>query len=154
MAEPVPVIIPTTQTPASEALPATPTLTPEPTQTPSATPIQNTPTIDATLIPTSDTPPILYYSQSGDTLSAVAARFSVETTKIASAERLSTSGLIDAGTLLVIPDRLDVYGPNAQIMPDSEFIFSVSAADFDIYAYNKDAGGALSNYREYLSSRG
>ena len=62
--------------------------------------------------------------------------------------------MIDAGTLLVIPDRLDVYGPNAQIMPDSELVFSVTAADFDIYAYNGAAGGELSKYREYLSSAG
>ena len=154
MAEPVPVIIPTIQTPTSEPLPATPTLTPEPTKTPIVTPLQNIPTIDTTLIPTSDTPPILYYSQSGDTLTAVAARFGVETSEITSAETLPNTGLIDPGTLLVIPDELEVYGPNAQILPDSEFVFSVTAADFDIYAYIGAAGGELSKYREYLGSAG
>jgi LasA protease len=154
MAEPVPVIIPTTQTPAGEPVPATLTPTQEPTQTATVTPLQNTPAIETTLIPNSGTPAILYYSQSGDSLSAVAARFGVESGEITSAGPLSPTGLIDPGTLLVIPDKLGDHGPNAQIMPDSEIVFSVTAADFDIYAYIAAAGGELSKYREYLGSVG
>lgn len=154
MAEPVPVTVPTTQSPASEPLPATPTPTLKPTQTPTVTPLQNTPTIDATLIPNSDTPPVLYYSQSGDNLNAVVARFGVDLSEITSAVELPSTGLIDPGTLLIIPDQLDGYGPNTQIMPDSEIVFSVSAADFDISDYIETAGGELSKYREYLGSAG
>ncbi len=98
--------------------------------------------------------PFLYYAQSGDTLSAVAARFDAHPDEITSSEALPETGLIDPGTLLVIPERLTEYGPNAQIMPDSEIVYSVSAADFDIYAYVSEAGGELSKYREYLSSAG
>ena len=154
MAEPVPVTIPTTLTPASEPVPATPTPTQEPIQTASVTPLQNTPTIETTLIPNSGTPPVLYYSQSGDSLTAVAARFGVELSEITSAGPLPPNGLIDPGTLLVIPDKLGDYGPNIQIMPDSEIVFSVTAADFDIYAYIAAASGELSKYREYLGSVG
>ena len=39
-------------------------------------------------------------------------------------------------------------------MPDSEIVFSVTAADFDIYRYIAEAGGELSKYREYLGSVG
>jgi murein DD-endopeptidase MepM/ murein hydrolase activator NlpD len=146
------VILPTTQTPSSAPVPATPTL--QPTATPTETPLHSTPIIDTTLIPTSDTPPILYYSQSGDTLAAVAARFGVEMSEIPSAGTLPQAGLVDPGTLLVIPDKLGAYGPNAQIIPDSEFVFTVTAADFDVCAYIAEAGGELSKYREYLGSAG
>jgi murein DD-endopeptidase MepM/ murein hydrolase activator NlpD len=87
-------------------------------------------------------------------LSAVAARFAAHPDEITSSEALPKTGLIDPGTLLVIPERLIEYGPDAQIMPDSEIVYSVSAADFDIYAYVSEAGGDLSKYKEYLSSAG
>lgn len=137
----------------SEVLAATPTQTLEPTNTPLPASTQE-PAINTTPLPTSDTPPILYYAQSGDTLSAVAARFGVNPNEITATQTLPRTGLIDPGTLLVIPDELTDYGPNAQIMPDSEVVFSVSAADFDIYAYVAEAGGELSKYREFLSSAG
>ena len=35
-------------------------------------------------------------------------------------------------------------------MPDSEVVFSPSALDFDTRAFVENAGGYLSNYREYL----
>jgi len=151
--EPTQPVLPT---PVSEPIPATPTptSTPSPTETPVVLFTPKETVLETTPLPTSDGPPILYYSQSGDTLQAVAAHFDVETTEITSAESLPASGLIDPGTLLVIPERLADYGPNAQIMPDSEIIFSVSAADFDASAYIAEAGGELSKYREFLGSTG
>jgi LysM repeat protein len=126
----------------------TPTETPVIVLTPQEAVPQTTP------FPTSDVPPILYYSQSGDTLPAVAVRFGVDTTEITSAEPLPKADLIDPGTLLVIPERLAGFGPNAQIMPDSEIVFSVGAADFDIYTFVEEADGELSRYREFLGSTG
>ena len=140
--------------PVSEPISATPTLIPTPTKTPVVALTPKDPEANTTPLPTSDKPPILYYSQSGDTLAAVAAHFSVETDEITSSKSLPRTGLIDPGTLLVIPEKLTEYGPSAQIMPDSEIVFSVSAADFDIFAYVEEAGGELASYREYLSSAG
>jgi murein DD-endopeptidase MepM/ murein hydrolase activator NlpD len=154
MAEPAPVTVPPSQPPVDAPAHATPTPSAQPSYTPTVTPLQGTPTIDTTLIPTSDTPPILYYSQSGDTLAAVAVRFGVEASQITSSVTLPQTGLIDPGTLLVIPDKLEEVGPNAQIIPDSEFVFSVTATDFNIYAYIAEAGGELAKYREYLGSAG
>jgi LysM repeat protein len=131
-----------------------PTHIQEPTETPVAASTPDDPVLETTPLPTSDVPPVLYYSQSGDTLPAVAAHFGVKTNEITSSTSLPRTGLIDPGTLLVIPKRLSDYGPNAQIMPDSEIVFSVSAADFDVAAYVEQAGGELSKYREYLSSAG
>jgi murein DD-endopeptidase MepM/ murein hydrolase activator NlpD len=40
------------------------------------------------------------------------------------------------------------------LLPDSEVVYSSSALDFDVAAYLQQAGGALSNHQEYLSSSG
>ena len=149
-----PVVQPILPTPISEPVPDTPTQIQVLTETPAVANTPNDPVIESMPLPTSDVPPVLYYSQSGDTLPAVAAHFGVKTTEITSSQSLPRTGLIDPGTLLVIPKRLTNYGPGAQIIPDSEVVFSVSAADFDVAAYVEQAGGELSKYREYLSSAG
>ena len=141
-------------TPISEPEPATPTQIPTATYTPMIPPTPNTLESKTTPIATFDKPPILYYSQSGDTLDAVAARFRVEPDEISSSKALPVSELIDPGTLLVIPERITDYGPSAQIMPDSEIVYSVSAADFDTKAYIQEANGDLASYREFLGSAG
>jgi murein DD-endopeptidase MepM/ murein hydrolase activator NlpD len=75
--------------------------------------------------------------------------------EIASPKILPEHGFIDAGTLLIIPDRLDrtiQYTPSLRLIPDGEVVFSAAAAGFDIEQYVKDAGGYLSTYREYLGT--
>ena len=141
-------------TPVSASVPTSVILNPTPTRTPVVAQAGDDPINQTPSVFTSDEPPVLYYSQSGDTLDAVAIHFGVKPDEITSAERLLKTGLIDPGTLLVIPEKITDYGPNAQIMPDSEIVYSVSAADFDVAAYVAEAGGELSRYREYLSSAG
>lgn len=102
-------------------------------------------------------PTLLYYTQSGDWLPAVAIRFGVDVNAIASPKILPEKGLLDPGTLLIIPDILDRSLPSTsavQLIPDNELIFSATAVDFDISTYVKDAGGYLANYRQYLGSTG
>lgn len=146
-----PLNVPTAGRQAAAAITVLP---PFPSKTPVVAKAGQQPSATPTLLPTPDSPPILYYAQSGDTLAAVASRFGVQEREITSAVSLPKSGLIDPGTLLVIPDRLVEVGPNAQIIPDSEVIFSTTAADFDTLAYVAEAGGELSKYREYLNSTG
>ena len=62
---------------------------------------ENTPT------PTAMTPTILYYAQSGDWLQSVAVRFGVDANSIVSPKVLPAKGLLDPGTLFIIPDTLD-----------------------------------------------
>lgn len=155
---PLPTIVnPSTSTPVI-------TLTPEATVTPTATrfdevfvtqevasQIESTPTLQG------GNPTILYYTQSGDWLPAVARRFGVDVTAITSPKILPEKGLLDPGTLLMIPDVLDrsvPYTPGLQLLPDNEFVFTATAVDFDTAAYVRDAGGYLSAYREYLGSTG
>ena len=146
-----PIIFPTSTTPPSAATvtPAASTSTSAP-NVPSRT-VEPT----ATNTPVYDAAPFLYYAQSGDMLSAVAARFGVKETEITSDADLTKTTLIDPGTLLVIPNRItETTTPNIQIMPDAEIIFSMTAADFDVKEYVQKANGYLSNFKDYLGSTG
>ncbi|HSB02952.1 MAG TPA: M23 family metallopeptidase [Anaerolineales bacterium] len=105
--------------------------------------------------PTANTPTVLYYTQSGDWLPAVAIRFGVDVKEIVSPRVLPEKGLLDTGTLLIIPDTIDHSLPftsPVQLMPDSELVFSATSLNFDVPAYVKEAGGYLSTYREYLGT--
>lgn len=105
--------------------------------------------------PTAITPTVLYYTRSGDWLPAVAIRFGVDVSEIVSPKILPQNGLLDTGTLLIIPDTLDRSLPftqSQQLLPDNEVIFSATALDFDTSAYVSQAGGYLSTYREYLGT--
>jgi len=108
--------------------------------------------------PTYASDTILYYTQSGDWLPAVASRFGVDVSEIASPKTLPASGFLDQGTLLIIPDRIDrnalEYTSGLQFIPDSEVVFSSTALDFDITQFVKNAGGYLSTYRQYLGATG
>ena len=135
------------------------TFTPVPTMTTEVLPTMEVASV--VLESTSTSPPaaptILYYTQSGDWLPAVAKRFGVDVSEITSPRVLPENGLVDTGTLLMIPDRRDntvQYVPAIQLVPDSEVVLSATALDIDIPTYVKDAGGFLSTYREYLNSTG
>ena len=138
---------------------ATDFVTPTPTVTNDAFVTQEitSPPIDSTPANLTNSPTMLYYAQSGDWLPAVAKRFGVDVSEIASPKVLPEHGLLDVGTLLIIPNRRDEtvqYTPSLQLIPDSEIVFSATSLDFDISSYVKDAGGYLATYREYLGSTG
>jgi len=151
---------------ATATLPPTPTSTAEPTRLiPTRTEAPPTPTQTevATLTPTNPppteepplgtgtpVPPIVYYTQSGDTLPSIAFRFGVNPSEITTPQDISSTELLQPGTLLVIPNILPDIGPDGIAMPDSEVVFSPSALDFDTKGFVENAGGYLSNYREYL----
>ncbi|MCB9110215.1 MAG: LysM peptidoglycan-binding domain-containing M23 family metallopeptidase [Anaerolineales bacterium] len=145
-----PIIFPTSTTP--------PFIETENAYTPGPQLIEG-PTAEAeptnTVTPLNDAAPFLYYAQSGDMLSAVAARFNVSESEIISDADLTKTTLIDPGTLLVIPNRInEATTPNIQLLPDSEFVFSATGLDFDTEAYVKEQNGYLSTFRDYLGSTG
>ncbi len=111
------------------------------------------PTDLPTLDPTTN-PPYLYYAQAGDFLKTLSMRFAVEPGEITSSDPIPPVGLINPGQLLIIPRRLANTSSSTQIMPDSEVVFSPTAADFDVEAYVKTAGGYLSQYSQYLGETG
>jgi len=152
------------QVPAVSPPSATPNIIPtedDAVETPS--PVQPTETAQATLTPTlqAELPSstkeatILYYSQSGDYLEALAAHFGVEVEEITATDELPDARtLLDPNTLLVIPDKLGETTSNEKIFPDSEIVFSATGSDFDVELYVSEAGGYLNEYEEYLSSTG
>ena len=110
---------------------------------------------EASLTPTFDVPAVLYYAQSGDAAAALAGRFGIDPSEIHSDGQLQQLGFIAPGTLLILPDRIsEPTSPDDQLIPDSELVFSGTAADFDIDAYVQVAGGKLSTHSEYLGSTG
>lgn len=147
-----PIIFPTSTTPPAIATNAVIALTPQSTTSSIETINTPTPTLS---IDTSDAAPFLYYAQSGDMLSAVANRFGVKESEITSNADLTKTTLIDPGTLLVIPNRInELTTPNIQIMPDAEIIFSITAAEFDIEEFVDQQNGYLSDFEDYLGSTG
>lgn len=127
---------------------AAPTAQPTATTGPLSDPQEPQPTEEPRQQSTAQ-PPILYYTQAGDTLKALAARFNVEPHEITSPEPIPTEGLFDPGMLLLIPHRLGETSPSTQLIPDSEVVYSPSALDFDIEAVAAEAGGYLSKFREW-----
>jgi murein DD-endopeptidase MepM/ murein hydrolase activator NlpD len=142
-----PVVFPTIQ--EDQSLPGKGTL-PVPLIQPELTP-QGTesPTLD----PTSH-PPYLYYVQAGDSLKTLATRFAVKPEEITSPDPIPQTGLINPGQLLIIPRQLSNTSSSTQIMPDSEVVFSPTAADFDVEAFIKQKGGYLNQYSQYLGTTG
>jgi hypothetical protein len=85
----------------------------------------------------------------------LAKRFLIAESEVTGSTPLPSEGLIDSGTLLVLPNRITIpTTPNIQIMPDSEVVFTATAVDFDIQRYINESNGFLRTYREYLGSTG
>lgn len=97
-------------------------------------------------------PPILYYTQAGDTLDALAIRYNVRVEEISSPDTIPAAGFIDPGKLLLIPQRLENVSNSEHIIPDSEIVYSPSALEFDIGPFIDQAGGYLAGYKEWRAN--
>ena len=140
--------VPPTETPI-------PPISEIPTSTPGGDVPDEPPPLDSpTPRPLSDNTPILYYTQAGDTIDAIAVRFDVSIDEIASPEPIPVHGFINPNQLLIIPDRLGNTTSNHQLLPDRELVYTLSGIDFDASDYVNQAGGYLSEYSEYLGSIG
>ncbi len=118
--------------------------------------VEPTPMLTSMIKPagTSKEPPIIYQTQAGDTLPALATRFGVSIAEISSTINLPRAGFLDPQQLVMIPPRIVETSSNKKVIPDSELVFSPSGLDFDIDGFVDNAGGYLSTYREYLNSSG
>ena len=94
--------------------------------------------------------PYQYHARSGDTLGALAARFGVAPEQIVTPQGTDREGLLPPGEPFSIPNVLDQVTPAGLLLPDSELVYSPSAADFDLALYVRQAGGYLSSYREVV----
>ena len=102
----------------------------------------------------SETAPVTYYAQSGDSLGVLAVRFGVDISDIQGRGDLAADQLIPEGQVLFIPNRLENTLPNQKVFPDSEIVNSPSAVGFDVETYVNNAGGFLSRYTEVLYRTG
>src|SRR5271157_160265 len=98
-------------------------------------------------------PVFSYSAQSGDTLVGLAGRFGVEPSQISSSRAIPAASLIPSGQLLSIPNRLGTTGPGAVLLPDSEVVYSTTAADFDAATFVRAAGGFLNGYSETVDKQ-
>ncbi|HEX9019458.1 MAG TPA: hypothetical protein VF806_09735 [Anaerolineaceae bacterium] len=153
-----PPMTPTSNPPASPRVDLQP-VAPDLQATPTLAPVVETPTPVATETATAtidpavtSEPPILYYTQAGDTLQALASRFNVSLSDITSPEPIVTHGLFNPGVLLLIPHRLGETSSSKQLIPDSEVVYSPSALDFDIDQFVKNGKGYLTTYKEWRSN--
>lgn len=131
-------LVPRPATATPEPLPPTSTfLAPSPTPTP----------LTAEAGPT-----LIYMSQTGDTLAAIAARFGVNPQDIKAPPSAAGETTLNPGQMLTIPRVLDTaqLGPGEKILPDSEVVFSPSAVGFDAAQFANEQGGYLARYRGYV----
>jgi murein DD-endopeptidase MepM/ murein hydrolase activator NlpD len=112
-----------------------------------------TPLPTATRNLTTPRPPLIYYTQSGDTLPVIAARYGVGVEEIQAQTSILLTGLISPGTLLIIPDYYGANIASDAVLPDSEVIYSPSTLGFNMDEFVQQAGGYLSTFREYRVDR-
>jgi LasA protease len=94
-----------------------------------------------------------YITQPGDTLTAIAGRFKLETWQISSPEEISSQGYLPPGQLLFIPPG-DILPPDtAGILPDAEVVNSPTALGFNSVRFIKEANGFLSTYQEQVNDQ-
>ena len=155
----IPTADPTTPAPTLEPATAAPTLAPTVTLVPAtATPAAPEPVVSPTFpsTPTADATQesgtIVYRAQSGDTLRNLAIRFGVVPSDIVSPEGPidDETALINIDSLLLVPRRLGATGPSDRLIPDSEFVDSPNAADFDPNSVAVRQGGFLLRYQEVV----
>ena len=92
-----------------------------------------------------------YFTQSGDTLPAIAAHFGVEVSDIESESALDPVLLIDAGTRLLVQDTLEETTPSDILFPDAAVVFSPAAVGFDVEEFADAQGGYLSTFSEQMT---
>lgn len=93
-------------------------------------------------------PPFNYWTQPGDSLDALAARFGVSPSQISPAQPLT--GLLPAEQMLTIPNLLGSPPYTSALLPDSAVIYSPQSAGFQVEAYVAQAGGYLSTYEDQV----
>jgi LysM repeat protein len=92
-----------------------------------------------------------YMVQPGDTLPALAGRFSVSPEEIVSDRSLAAEAYLPTGQRLVIPNKVGIVHYPSAVLPDSEVVNGPSAAGFSIRDYIQNAGGFLSTYSETVN---
>jgi LysM repeat protein len=120
------------------------------------------PTDEPTLTPTATRPPftplpeisptdfLLYRVQTGDTLELIAQRFSVPLADLIKLNNLADGEPVKADEIIFVPARFQATGPDFRIIPDSELVYSLGVAGFDVEKFVQEQGGFLARYQELV----
>jgi LasA protease len=142
----------------SACSPAAPLPTQAPTQT--QTPIPTAaPTLVATPLPTREiiAPGQLlpYVTQTGDTVTSLAAHFNTSAKEILTANpQLPMTATLPPGQALQIPAYyFPLGGPTFKIIPDSEFVYGPANKDFDVAKYLASQPGYLRTLSAFAADR-
>ncbi len=92
-----------------------------------------------------------YVSRSGDTLTTVAERFSVDLHDIRVEGSPDAELMLDPGTRLLVRDVLGETTPPDMLIPDSDVVYSPSAIGFDIPKYLEFWEGYLRDTSEMMT---
>lgn len=117
-------------------------------------PVQTGPLIEPTPDPPRvNTPaplPDSYTVQSGDNLSAIAARFGTTVDQVVSLNNIDNPSLLSVGQVLRLPTTTGFYGPQHKIIPDSALVLGPGTSNFSLDDYVARLPGYLSRYRETI----
>ena len=120
----------------------------------------NTPTPPGSIVVPLATPRLdttgthfIYFTQTGDTLPAIAKRFRVLPEQVSASQSLAPAALLPPGLELMIPNQLGETRFSDFILPDSEIIYSPSTVDFQVAEFIQNAGGFLSTYSEEIDGK-
>ena len=92
----------------------------------------------------------LYCTQSGDRLDAIARRFRVNTSQIQGSVGLEPNAILPVNTRLGLPTPTFSTPYNQPALPDNAIIYGPDSVSADIVTYAQNAGGYLSQYKQYL----
>lgn len=120
------------------------------------------PTDAPTLTPTATRPPftprapispsdfLVYRVQTGDTLDVIAQRFNVPVADLVKLNNLTDGVPVQADEIIFVPARVQDTGPSFRIVPDSELVYSLGVAGFDVDKFVQQQGGYLARHQEYI----
>lgn len=120
--------------------------TPQPIET--FLPVASTPVTNCQMQP--EPGKQLYCTQSGDRLDAIARRFRVNTTQIQGSVGLEPNAILPVNTPLGLPTPTFSTPYNQPALPDNAIIYGPDSVSADIVTYAQNAGGYLSQYKQYL----
>lgn len=83
----------------------------------------------------------------------VAYHFSVPPAQIKVFPPVSTQDLLAPGQVVLIPHQLGLTYAEPKLLPDSEIVYSLSVASFDVQAFILEKGGYLATFHQRVGER-